>query len=77
MERNRNQEHISIRADASEPLKAIHRKGGRDTIFPVSIRADASELLEAIVNGKAFSVASVFQFALMRVSSSKSVLGRT
>ena len=46
MDRNRNQEHISIRADASEPLKAIHRKGGRDTIFPVSIRADASELLE-------------------------------
>ncbi len=37
----------------------------------VSIRADASELLEAVVFGMFGFISGLFQFALMRVSSSR------
>ena len=46
MDRNSNQEHISIRADASELLEDSNHPSHSRCSY-VSIRADASELLEA------------------------------
>ena len=49
MERNRNQEHISIRADASE-LRGVPAAELYKVTPEVSIRADASELRGVVDN---------------------------
>ena len=61
-------QNVSIRADASELLEARNLSVAADAF--VSIRADASELLEVPIKLVLWFVLA-FQFALMRVSSSR------
>ena len=69
MERNRNQEHISIRADASELLEAV--------IYTARATMSVKEFQFALMRVNSAGdhlftnllVLVLFQFALMRVSS--------
>ncbi len=61
---------VSIRADASDLLE-VTKKTEYKQLRVVSIRADASELLEAQSLTRAWKNGWRFQFALMRVSSSR------
>ena len=65
---------VSIRADASELLEAPELYIVMNK-FAVSIRADASELLEGMADKRANYSAFTFQFALMRVISSRAKKG--